>query len=220
MYARLSTSTILKKLVESISKLVEEIELSISPTGIQSQSLDSSKTSLIYFNLVKEGFKENDFFCERPITLGVNIKDLATIMKCGANEESVALKCENDPRGLEVIFENESEEKLSHFGLSLININNEPVEIKDTLYTSVICMPSSKFSKICQDLANISDVLNIVTGNSFVKFSVTSDNNFNGNILIKNEHGDGSTKIDVILNLTIITIFKLTTFNILKYYLR
>jgi len=216
MFAKLTHSTIIKKLVESISKLVEELEISVTPSGILSQSLDSSKTSLIYFNLHKEGFKENDFYCESPMTIGVNVKDLATIMKCGANEESIILKADKDPRGLEIIFENEGEEKISHFGLSLININQEPVEIKDTLYSSIITMPSGKFSKICQDLANISDVLNITTSNNYVKFSVTSDNNFNGCVLIKNEFGESSTKIEVRINniiqlILIILIGKITS---------
>jgi len=199
MYAKFTHSTILKKLIESISKLVDELEISVSPSGILSQSLDSSKTSLIYFNLLAEGFKDRNFCCEMPMTLGVNVKDLATIMRCGANEESVTLKADKEQRGLEVIFENEGEEKIGHFGLSLININQEPVEIKDTMYSSIVTMPSNKFSKICQDLSHISDVLNISTYSNYVKFSVTGDNNFNGCVLIKNENGESSTKIDVII---------------------
>ncbi len=203
MFARLTHSTILKKLVDSLTKLVDEVEISVSPYGILSQSLDSSKTSLIFFNLQREGFKDNDFFCERPMTLGVKVKDLATILKCGAGDESVTLRSEIDGRSLEVIFENEEEEKISHFGLSLIEINQEPVEIKDTLYTSVISMPSHKFSKICQDLSHISDVVNIATAENCVKFSVNSDNNFNGSVMIKSDYKEGSTRVEVKLSIKI-----------------
>ena len=197
MYAKLRHSTILKKLVDSISKIVEDLEISVSPYGILSQSIDSSKTSLIYLNLPKEGFKENDFFCERPLSLGVNMKSFATIMKCGGNEESVTLKVESDPRALEVLFENEGEEKLSHFALSLIEINQEPVEIKDTNYTSILVIPSHKFTKICQDLSHIDDVLEISTITNCVKFSAMSDNNFSGCVIIKNENGGSNTMIEV-----------------------
>ena len=45
------------------------------------------------------------------MTLGVQIPNLAKVLRCGGNEDALTLSCEEDPSKLKVKFENTSKKK-------------------------------------------------------------------------------------------------------------
>ena len=104
--AKLSEGILLKKLIESIKDLVTDINLEITATGISLQAMDSSHVALVTLNLSSEGFEE--YRCDKPMTLGVSITNLAKVLRCGGNGDSLTLSCEDDPSKLKVKFENTS----------------------------------------------------------------------------------------------------------------
>ena len=60
--------------------------------------------TLVTLNLSSEGFEA--YRCDKPMTLGVSIANLAKVLRCGGNEDSLTLSCEEDPSKLKVKFEN------------------------------------------------------------------------------------------------------------------
>ena len=105
-HAKLNQGILIKKLVDVIKDLVTDINLDISAIGISLQAMDSSHVALVTMNLSAEGFEE--YRCDKSMTLGVSISNLAKILRCGGNEDSLTLSCEEDPSKLKIKFENTS----------------------------------------------------------------------------------------------------------------
>ena len=89
--ARLTQGSLLKKLVDAIKELCSEVNWDISTGGISMQSMDSSHVCLVAFNLRADGF--DHFRCDRPLTLGINLANLAKILKCAGEGQATSLLC-------------------------------------------------------------------------------------------------------------------------------
>lgn len=109
-YAKLAEGLLIKKLVDSIKDLVTDINLDVSSSGISLQAMDSSHVALVTMKLSSEGFEE--YRCDKPMTLGVSIQNLSKVLRCGGNEDSIILSCEDDPSKLKIKFENSSKKNL------------------------------------------------------------------------------------------------------------
>ena len=105
-YAKLNESILIKKLIDSIKDLVTDINLEVSSKGISLQAMDSSHVALVTMNLSSEGFEE--YRCDKSMILGISISNLAKVLRCGGNEDSLTLSCEEDPSKLKIKFENNS----------------------------------------------------------------------------------------------------------------
>lgn len=55
--ARLTEGHILKRIVEAIKDLVNEINLDVTPSGISLQAMDTSHVALVSLSLSSEGFE-------------------------------------------------------------------------------------------------------------------------------------------------------------------
>ena len=102
--AKLKEGIQLKKLIESIKELVTDINLDISAGGISLQAMDSSHVALVTLNLSYEGFEE--YRCDKPMTLGINLQDFSKILKMAQNNDILTLKAEEENSYLNILFEN------------------------------------------------------------------------------------------------------------------
>ena len=108
-HAKLNEGLLIKKLIDCLKNLISDINLEISSMGISLQAMDSSHVALLTLNLFSEGFES--FRCDKPMTLGVSISNLAKVLRYGGNEDSLILSCEDDPSKLKIKFENTSKFK-------------------------------------------------------------------------------------------------------------
>lgn len=172
--ARLVQGAMLKKIVEAIKDLVENANLDCSPSGISLQAMDSSHVSLCALLLRDEGF--DHFRCDKNISLGISMANLSKIMKCMGNEDILTINSQTDQANkLTLMFESESQDRISEFEMKLMDIDSEHLGIPDTAYKTVITMPSGEFQRICRDLAVLGDTCTISCQKSKVSFSVSGD---------------------------------------------
>ena len=80
----------LKKIVEAIRELVSDANLDCSENGIQMQAMDSSHVSLCALTLSPEGF--DHYRCDQSLAMGIHMPNLAKILKCAGNDDSITLK--------------------------------------------------------------------------------------------------------------------------------
>lgn len=179
--AKLKESLLMKKLIESIKDIVSEINLEVSPHGINLQAMDGSHVALVTVNLSCDGFEE--YRCDKVLTLGINVQSLWKLMKCGGNEDYLTLKADTEPSHLNIIFENKKIKKNCNFKLGLINIESEHLGIPETSYGSKVTMSSAEFNRVTKELYQLSETVNIETQSTFVNFSINSES-VSGNIKI------------------------------------
>jgi proliferating cell nuclear antigen len=73
---------------------------------------------------------------------------------------------------LKLVFENPKTQKSTEFNLNLISLDVEHLSIPETEYSSLITINSGEFSRICKELASLSDSITIVTNPEYVQLSV------------------------------------------------
>jgi len=149
--ARLEQGVILKKIVEAIKELVTSVNIEVNGTGLTIQAMDSSHVALVSLNLKEEGF--TTFRADKPMTLGLNITNLAKIMKCAGNDDIITMKADEDPSSISFIFESSKNDKVSEFSLNLMTLDSEQLGIPDTEYSSIATMSASEFTRICREMA-------------------------------------------------------------------
>lgn len=169
----LSNGLILKKIVESIKELVTEVNFEISSEAISMQAMDASHVALVVLVLRASEFEE--YRCDRPQTLGVSISNLAKLLKIAGNDDSIILRADDLANVLTLVFSGKNNEKMCEFNLNLITLDSEHLGIPDQDYAAEVKMSSSEFARICRELTQVTDTLNLSVDKEKVKFAVSGD---------------------------------------------
>lgn len=180
--AALVQGNILKKIIEAIKDLVTDANFDCSSTGIQLQAMDSSHVSLVALNLEADGFEH--FRCDRSLSLGMNLANMAKIFKCAGTDDKITLKAEDAGDQVSFMFESNKQTRVSHFSLKLMDIDSEHLGIPDTEYQCVVQMNASEFQRIIREIATIGETVKITASKEGVKFQVSGDTG-SGSIVIR-----------------------------------
>ncbi|CAE8597012.1 unnamed protein product [Polarella glacialis] len=106
---------------------------------------------------------------------------------CGPSD---ALKIRWQNEADTVNFQCESgEDRISDFDLKLMQIESEHMEIIEQHYKVSVRMPSSEFQKICRDLKEFGETIQLSASKDGLKFSVQGDIGA-GNVLLKPREGE------------------------------
>jgi len=171
--ARLVQGSVLKKVLESIKDLVTDANFDCSATGYSLQAMDSSHVSLVALLLRSDGFEH--YRCDRTMSMGMNLANMAKMLKCAGNDDIVTMKADDNGDVVTFMFESPNQDKISDFELKLMDIDSEHLGIPDTEYHAVVKMPSAEFQRICRDLSSIGDTVTISVTKDGVKFSTSGD---------------------------------------------
>ena len=178
---RLETSNpgIIKDIIETITSIIDECKLNITPDGINVNALDKSHITFIELNLKKTLFDE--YTCETPEQIIIDTNQLMQILRRCKNDD--ILKIETTQTHLILTFNGESEKR---FKVSLIDNEYEspqppiidyPVQIttpseliKDSLGDSKLFGENIRFT-VDQDYLHIcSQTASGVFGETHIKY--------------------------------------------------
>ena len=169
----MTNGLILKKIIESIKELVTEVNFEVTSEAISLQAMDASHVALVVLVLHASGFEE--YRCDRPQTLGVSITNLAKLLKIAGNDDSIILRAEDEASVLTLVFTGKNNEKMCEFNLNLLTLDSEHLGIPEQEYSAEVKMSSSEFSRICRELTQVTDTLNLAVDKETVKFAVSGD---------------------------------------------
>lgn len=96
--ARLTQGGVLIKLSDVLKDYVDYDRVSsfdCSADSLGLQALDSAHVTLVSVMLRSEGF--DHYRCDRPVRLGMNMYDLAAVLKCANDNDVVTLKARPSP---------------------------------------------------------------------------------------------------------------------------
>ncbi|CAI9105318.1 OLC1v1004215C1 [Oldenlandia corymbosa var. corymbosa] len=88
---------LLKKVVDAIKDLVSNANFYCSPDGFSIEAMDSSHVSLVALLLRLEGFE--DYRCDRSLAMGMNVNNMAAVLKCAGRDDIVTITGDNDAAG-------------------------------------------------------------------------------------------------------------------------
>nr|ACE79244.1 proliferating cell nuclear antigen [Prorocentrum donghaiense] len=180
--AQLQQAVLLKKVVDATKDLCKDVNFDCSEKGLQVQSMDSSHVALVSLLLRESAF--SDFKCDRPTSLGMNVDSLGKILKmCGQND-SLKLRWQNDADLVSFQCESGEDDRIADFDLKLMQIESEHMEVPEQHYKVVAKLPSAEFQKICRDLKEFGETMQLKATKEGITFSVQGDMG-SGNVMLK-----------------------------------
>lgn len=185
---RLVQGSLLKKVLESLKDLVNDANFDCSATGFSLQAMDSSHVALVTLLLRSEGFEH--YRCDRNITMGMNMGNMAKMLKCAGNDDIITIKADDGTDTVTFMFENPSQDKIADFEMKLMDIDSEHLGIPETEYEAIVRMPSAEFARICKDLSTIGDTVVISVTKEGVGFSTRGDIGTANTVLRQNTSAD------------------------------
>ena len=161
IYIKTVQSIAFKILVEALKEILTDINLEFDQNGIKIQSLDSSRTVLVYLTLEAENFEK--YHCETKKIIGVNTLNLFKLIKTMNNNDTLSLYLSKDNISqLGILIENGEKNSQTTYNLNLIDIDEQDINIPDLEFNSIITMPSNDFQKLLRDAHNICDIIEIM----------------------------------------------------------
>lgn len=100
---RLTEAGLLKKVLESIKDLVNDANFDCSATGFSLQAMDSSHVALVSLLLRSDAFEH--YRCDRSISMGMNLGNMAKMLRCASNDDIVTIKADDGSDTVTFMFE-------------------------------------------------------------------------------------------------------------------
>merc|ERR1711862_693201 len=160
----------------------KDVNFDCSEKGLQVQSMDSSHVALVSLLLRESAFA--DFKCDRSTSLWMNVESLGKIFKMCGPSDSLKLRWQNDADTVSFQCESSEEDRIADFDLKLMQIESEHMEIPEQQYKVVAKLPSAEFQKICRDLKEFGETMQVKAGKDGLTFSVQGDLGA-GNVMLK-----------------------------------
>ena len=91
------------QVLEAIKELIQEANFEVSTSGLSMQAMDSSHVSLVALTLRSDGFEH--YRCDRSFSMGMNLNNMAKMLKCAGNDDIVTMKAEDGGDSVTFFFE-------------------------------------------------------------------------------------------------------------------
>ncbi len=155
-------------LIEALKEILTDANFEFDENGLKIVAMDSTHTVLVHLRLNAD--KLEKYVCQKKIVLGINLINFYKLMKILGNNDVLQLYVDDENLSvLNITIQNSEKNAITNFKLNLMDLNEENIEVPPPTFESVITMPSVDFQKICRDMHNLSDELEIKSvGNQLI----------------------------------------------------
>lgn len=165
----------LKNLTELLRDLLTDANLECTPDGIRLMSVSTNRTVLVHLKLYGRNFEQ--YSCKEVLNLGLNMEDFFKIVKLVEKKETIRYFVTDDNRGDLAIQRINQEEAICNTKyIKLMDIPVDNMSIPQIQYESVIVMNSGRFQKICKEISNFSDQIEITSTGNVLYFNAHKAN--------------------------------------------
>ncbi|KAG9392459.1 Proliferating cell nuclear antigen PCNA [Carpediemonas membranifera] len=192
--ALLEEAGVLKRILDAVKELVNQANVSFSPTGITIHSMDSSCVALLHLVLCDDGFQH--FRCDASTVVGINFVTMSKILKGARNDDSVTIRKKDEDDFLTLILESKDGKDVVSFEMKEMDIDAESLGVPETEYEVTVSMDSASFQNKMRYLAQFGDAVTIEAEPSCVKFSVNGEQASGSISLRSSSSGDEDDGLD------------------------
>jgi proliferating cell nuclear antigen len=147
-------------LIEALKEILTDANFEFDESGLKLVAMDSSHTVLVHLRLNAENFEK--YHCESKIVLGINLINFYKLMKVMGNNDTLKLFILDDNTSiLNITIENSEKKSVTKYKLNLMDLDEENIDVPPPSFESVITMPSVDFQKICRDMSNLAEEIEI-----------------------------------------------------------
>lgn len=172
---KLENSKILKALIETLSSIIDETELTITGEEFIIRAMDPSRICLLEFVMKWTDFDlfEKAEDSEETIKLGINLDDFNKILKRASSSDSITLSYTKKEMKIKAIMQREGSSRKRTFSLALLDLEMEAVpmeNLQNIEYPTFFHIDIALFQEALKDAVIYSEILNIETNDSILKF--------------------------------------------------
>ncbi len=174
MYLRTVQSSAFRVLIEALKEILTDTNLEFDGENIKVIAMDPSHTVLVHLKLNSDKFEQ--YYCPNKLLLGINTINLFKLIKALQNNDILTLFVEkNNTNQLGIRMENGEANQITQYKMNLMDLNQENIQIPPIQFESVITLPSNNFQKICRDMFNLSDNIEITSYDQQITFKCKGD---------------------------------------------
>jgi proliferating cell nuclear antigen len=165
----------IKTLVEALKELLTDTVVEFDKDGIKIITTDNAHVILVHMRLHESKF---EIYKLDPrwakLSVGINMMNLHKIIKAANSGDTLSIVMyESDMSRLHITFENSEKNSKTTYALNLLDMDPIDITIPPEKFPVVITLPSTDFQKICRDMHNIADQVEIKSvGNQLILSSV------------------------------------------------
>merc|ERR1712144_111088 len=127
---------------------------------------------------------------------------------CGPTD-SLKLRWQNEADTVSFQCESGEDDRIADFDLKLMQIESEHMEIPEQHYKVVAKLPSAEFQKICRDLKEFGETMQVSASKEGLRFSVQGDLG-SGQVMLKPREADkDEDKVSLTVHETVTAAFAL-----------
>jgi len=161
-------------LIEALKEILTDANFIFDSTGIKLVATDTTQVILVHLKLKAEKF--DYYYCPEKLVVGVSLINFFKLVKAMGNHDTLTLFVEkNDLNKLGICIENVDKNSVTKFKLNMLDLPEKETHIPPETFESVITMPTGDFQKICRDMYNISEVVDIKSIGSQLVLSCDGD---------------------------------------------
>ena len=161
------------QILQNLKNISSELNLVCKEEGLYAQGMDSSHICLFEMNITPEWF--DGYSCTEPCIMGVHCEMLFKIISCIKEGQHIDMKFDPNNSGDKLIIDLLGNSYDKSFELTLVNIEEDMVELPEKEYTADIRFVSKDFAKLVNQLSIFGDKLKISCGDDIV---LNSENEF------------------------------------------
>ena len=167
-------ATAFKVLVEALKELLTDTSVEFDETGMKILAMDTSHVVLVHLKL--EASKFEVYHCEGRISVGINMLNLHKLIKTINNANTLSLFIDRDDvNHLGIKIENSEKNSRTTYKLNLLELDHQEISVDPTAFSEVVTLPSADFQKICRDMHNLADYMEIRSVHNQLVFSCKGD---------------------------------------------
>jgi proliferating cell nuclear antigen len=188
MHLKTVQSNAIRTLIEVLKDVLNDINIVFDENGMKIVSMDGNHVALIHLQLDHDKFEE--YYCKEKITIGLSMISLYKLVKSISNTDTVGFFIlDNNQHQLCITIENSDKNQLTQFNLKLLDIDYEELSIPSVEIDCIVTMPSHDFQRMCRDMSNLHDTLQIDTEKKSLKLSCEGDFASQQTIIGEANHG-------------------------------
>ena len=162
-------SNVFKTLGEALKEILTDANIIFTKTGLKICAMDASQTVLVHLKLEADNFEE--YYCKHQVIIGVNMQNLFKLLKTMTNNDTLVWKIYAEDINNIIIQIFNNDKNINHtYKLPLMDLDYEDITVPPAEFESIITLPSSDFQKICRDMHNISDTIEIRSAGGYLYF--------------------------------------------------
>ena len=160
---KLENSKILKNVIETLSSIIDETQITITEKDLFIKAMDPSRICLLQFLMKKEDFDE--FKCSsKEIVIGLNLDDLDKILKRSSANDSLEISFSEKDNKIKIVMRREGQSRARTFSLGIIDLEAEEIQMEKLLqieYNTKWQMKPEFFVEAIKDAEIYSEILNM-----------------------------------------------------------